>query len=103
MNEQPRYHIRQARIMPGQRVLDLDCGTATLTIMLKQARPEADVVGLDGDPEVLAIGREKIAKAGVEVRLDEGMAYSLAYPDQAFDRVVSSNVKLVARIACSHR
>lgn len=89
--------------MPGQRVLDLDCGTATLTIMLKQARPEADVVGLDGDPEVLAIGREKIAKAGVEVRLDEGMAYSLAYPDQAFDRVVSSNVKLVARIACSHR
>jgi ubiquinone/menaquinone biosynthesis C-methylase UbiE len=84
--------IRQAQIMPGQRVLDLGCGTATLTIMLKQAQPEADVAGLDGDPEVLAIGREKIAKAGVEVRLDEGMAYSLPYPDQSFDRVVSSLV-----------
>jgi ubiquinone/menaquinone biosynthesis C-methylase UbiE len=87
-----RQLIHQAQITPGQRVLDLGCGTATLTIMLKQAQPEADVVGLDGDPEVLAIGREKIAKAGVEVRLDEGMAYSLLYPVQSFDRIVSSLV-----------
>jgi ubiquinone/menaquinone biosynthesis C-methylase UbiE len=84
--------IRQARILPGHRVLDLGCGTATLTLMLKQAEPEAEVVGLDGDEQVLAIARTKVARAGVDIRFDQGMAYALPYPDASFDRVVSSLV-----------
>jgi ubiquinone/menaquinone biosynthesis C-methylase UbiE len=32
-----RHLIRQARIAPGYRVLDLGCGTATLTIMLNRS------------------------------------------------------------------
>lgn len=35
-----RRLIGQAQIQPGYRVLDLGCGTATLTIMLKRACPE---------------------------------------------------------------
>ena len=35
--------VRRARIEPGHRVLDLGCGTATLTILAKQAHPDADV------------------------------------------------------------
>ena len=84
--------IRNARIAPGQRVLDLGCGTATLTIMLKQAHPTAVVSGLDGDPKVLEIGRAKARQAGVDITFDEGMAYQLPYPDQSFDRVLSSLV-----------
>ncbi len=87
-----RHLIRQARIAPGHRVLDLGCGTATLTIMLKQTHPEATVIGLDGDPKVLEIGRTKARQAGVEITLDEGMAYQLPYPDQSFDRALSSLV-----------
>ncbi len=75
---------------PGQRVLDIGCGTATLTIMLKQAQPAAEVVGLDGDPEVLAIGRAKAAEAGVELTLEHGLATTLPYPDASFDLVVTS-------------
>ena len=72
--EQFRRHLmRQARIAPGYRVLDLGCGTATLTIMLKQTHPEATVIGLDGDPKVLEIGRTKARQAGVEITLDEGL------------------------------
>ncbi len=82
--------IRQAQIQPGQVVLDLGCGTATLTILLKQAHPDAAVTGLDGDPEVLRIGQAKAEKAGVHLTLDQGMAYALPYPDGSFDRVVSS-------------
>lgn len=87
-----RRLIEQAKIEKGQRVLDLGCGTATLTMMIKQAYPEVEVIGVDGDPEVLAIGIEKAAKAGVGITLDYGMAFQLPYPDESFDRVVSSLV-----------
>ncbi len=87
-----RALIRQAQLQPGMRVLDVGCGTATLTVMLKLAHPQAEVVGLDGDPQVLAIGREKAAQAGAALTLDHGLASNLPYPDGAFDRVVSSLV-----------
>ena len=82
--------VEQVRMQPGHRVLDLGCGTATLTIQLKQYQPHAMVVGLDGDPVVLARAREKAAEAGVNIVFDQGMAYQLPYPDQSFDRIVAS-------------
>lgn len=85
-----REMIRQAEIQPGQRVLDIGCGTATLTVMIKQAHPDADVSGLDGDPAVLSIGREKAEKAGASISLDKGMAFALPYEDRSFDVAFSS-------------
>ncbi len=82
--------IRQAQIRPGERVLDLGCGTATLTVMVKQTHPEAQVTGLDGDQNVLQIGRAKAERVGVSLILDQGMAYDLPYPGASFDRVISS-------------
>ena len=85
-----RALIQQARIADGQRVLDLGCGTGTLTIMLKQAHSRAAVVGLDGDATVLALARAKAARAGVAIVFDEALAFQLPYPDGSFDRVLSS-------------
>lgn len=84
--------VEQAGLKPGYRVLDLGCGTATLTIMLKSACPGANVVGLDGDPEVLAIARKKVAAASVDVELYQGMAFAPPFAPRSFDRVVSSLV-----------
>ncbi len=85
-----RRLVDQARITKGERVLDLGCGTATLTILIKESHPEAEVIGLDGDPKVLEIARTKIAKAGLDITLDRGIAFELPYPDSSFDRVLSS-------------
>jgi ubiquinone/menaquinone biosynthesis C-methylase UbiE len=71
-------------------VLDLGCGTGTLTLLIKSHHPKADVVGLDADAKVLEIARQKAAEAGLNVSLDRGMAYDLPYPDASFDRVISS-------------
>jgi ubiquinone/menaquinone biosynthesis C-methylase UbiE len=85
-----RRLVAQARLEPGHDVLDLGCGTATLTIMAKQTCPGARVVGLDGDPKVLAIARQKVVHAGVDVGLQEGMAFAPPFPPASFDRVMSS-------------
>ena len=56
-----RRLVAQANIRPGSRVLDLGCGTGTLTILVKRIIPEAEVTGLDGDPAVLQIAGQKAA------------------------------------------
>jgi ubiquinone/menaquinone biosynthesis C-methylase UbiE len=85
-----RRLVEQARPEPGQGVLDLGCGTGTLALLVKERQPDADVVGLDADPEMLDQARAKAARAGVELRLDEGFSTELPYPDSSFDRVLST-------------
>lgn len=85
-----RKLIQQANIQPKMKVLDLGCGTGTLTLMLKRAHPEAKVTGLDGDSQVLDIACQK--SRGTNIQWDEGLASSLPYPDSVFDRVVTSLV-----------
>ena len=84
--------IEQAHIRPRMKVLDLGCGTGTLTIMLKQSEPQAKIVGLDGDEDVLSIAQSKATQAGIDVQWEKGLADHLPYPDDSFDRVVSSLV-----------
>ena len=84
--------IAGARLAPGDRVLDLGCGTGTLAVMLKRAHPDVHAAGLDADAQVLAIARAKAARANVQLTLVEGLADALPLPSNTFDRVVSSLV-----------
>ena len=87
-----RQLLAQANVHPDHRLLDVGCGTGTLVLRVKTECPEAEVVGLDGDPKALAVARRKVAEAGADVTLDEGLAYELPYPDACFDRVFASLV-----------
>lgn len=82
--------IAQARIQPGQNVLDMGCGTGTLTLLIKQTQPNAAVYGLDMDPQVLVIARRKAEQAGETIILQQGTATCLPYPDGSFDCVFAS-------------
>ena len=85
-----RALVADASIGPDQRVLDIGCGTATLTILAQQLYAQAEVVGLDPDPKALAIARRRSKRAGVAVHFDRGFSDDLPYPPASFDRVLSS-------------
>ncbi len=89
-NKFKRALVEQARIKANHRVLDLACGTATLTILLKQNQPQAEIVGIDGDPKILGLAKEKAGRKGFEIQFDEGLSFDLPYQNESFDRVVSS-------------
>ena len=77
----------------GLRILDLGCGTGTLTVALARRAPSgSSVTGLDGDSDVLERARAKAQADDVEVELVRGLADSLPFPEGSFDRVVSSLV-----------
>ena len=85
-----RALVEQAGLAAGQRVLDLACGTATLSLVAAAACPGLELTGLDGDPEMLARACRKAERAGVRISLDEGMSFALPYADASFDRVLCS-------------
>ena len=90
MDSARRTLLEQAAPRPGYTVLDVGCGTGTLAVLIKQLHPAVEVIGVDPDPRALARARRKAARAGVEVRFDQGYGDALGYPNGRFDRVFSS-------------
>lgn len=75
---------------PGERVLDLGCGTGSLAVRLKQEFPRVEVLGCDVDPGALGRARRKAAGAGVSVRWCLGPAHDPPLPDRSVDLVTST-------------
>lgn len=82
-----------ARLAPqsGDRILDVGCGTGSFAVLIKQAAPDAEVVGLDPDDDARRIAKAKADAAGVDVEWQSGFARDAASFGQ-FNKVVSSLV-----------
>ncbi|HZK24385.1 MAG TPA: demethylmenaquinone methyltransferase [Oscillospiraceae bacterium] len=81
--------MKQLTLRPGQRVLDLCCGTCDWTVELAKAvGAEGKVVGLDFSQQMLVQGRAKIAQANLQnVELICDNALQLPFSNDCFDYV----------------
>ncbi len=85
-----RRVIELAKVKPGDRVLDVACGSGNLTLTARTyAGPNGKVHGIDASPEMIGVARRKAARAGTGVVFDVGLAEKLAFPDATFDVVIS--------------
>src|SRR3954471_20220970 len=75
--------VERAAIAPGERVLDLACGTGNAA--RAAAAAGAPVTGLDSAPRLVEVARERVPDAEFVV----GDALELPFDDGAFDVVVS--------------
>ncbi|MCA9880401.1 MAG: methyltransferase domain-containing protein [Thermomicrobiales bacterium] len=77
-------------LAPGERVLELGCGTGVFLPALATAvRPTGQVVGLDHNPGFLEEARQRVAATGGSalVTFEEADATRLPFPDASFDAV----------------
>jgi ubiquinone/menaquinone biosynthesis C-methylase UbiE len=85
----PRLCDRIAAHVPrGGRIIDVGAGTGTLAIAIAARRPDAQVIAVDGDPEVLQLAQRKPGAERVTWR--QGLAGALELEDASADAVVMS-------------
>jgi ubiquinone/menaquinone biosynthesis C-methylase UbiE len=80
--------VERVGVEPGMDVLDVACGSGNGTI--PAARLGARVTGVDPEPAMLAVARERAADAMVEVEWFEADVQRLPFDDDSFDRVIST-------------
>ena len=72
----------------AMKVLDVACGTADFTIeIVQKVAPGSDVIGIDISEGMMAVGKDKIIKAGVSAELYVADCEALPYEDNTFDRI----------------
>ncbi|MBE9209596.1 class I SAM-dependent methyltransferase [Nostoc sp. LEGE 06077] len=81
--------INAVKVQP-RRILDLGCGTGSTTLMLKQAFPQAEVIGLDLSPYMLVRAEDKTITANLNILWRHGNAAQTHFPDASFDLVTAS-------------
>lgn len=76
------------------RVLDLGCGPADVTCRFARVYPEAAILGIDGAPAMIELGRAALARARVEgrVRLLVARLPGADLPARHFDTVISNSL-----------
>jgi SAM-dependent methyltransferase len=82
---------REAAPQPGERVLDIGCGTGATAIPFAQAvAPGGQVTGVDISEPMLGQAKENIAKAGVSnISLVQADAQAHRFPADSFDLLIS--------------
>jgi ubiquinone/menaquinone biosynthesis C-methylase UbiE len=75
---------------PGERILDLACGTGWASRAVIAAAPGASVVGVDIAGELLAAARSRAAEQQLRIEYRQGDAERIPFETATFDAVIST-------------
>ena len=83
--------IELAHITPGEKILEVGCGTGTLTLAAKKAGGAGSLVcGIDIAPDMVETARSKALKAGAEIDFRVARIQEIPFATGTFDLVLSS-------------
>lgn len=88
--------IKELALRPGDRLVELGCGTARNLIRIARRYPEAKLFGLDASRAMLETASEAVRRAGLETRIGlahgyaEDLSPAMFGQDEAFDACVFS-------------
>ena len=85
------FTLGLAGIEGREEILDIGCGTGTLTILVGQKLgPRGKVCGLDTSEEMIKVARKKAKKAGLDVDFRIAAVEDMPFSSDEFDVVLSS-------------
>ncbi|MHB9112333.1 MAG: class I SAM-dependent methyltransferase [Thermoleophilia bacterium] len=79
-----------AMVQPGEKALDIGCGTGAFTLEL--ARRGAKTTGVDQSESMVSLARSLAAQDGLQVDFTVADAESLPFPDDVFELVIAVTV-----------
>jgi ubiquinone/menaquinone biosynthesis C-methylase UbiE len=83
--------VELAQIKAGDSVLEVGCGTGTLTLAAKRKTgPSGNVSGIDLIPGMIQRSRQKAAETGADIEFELGSIEAIPFPDNSFDVVMCS-------------
>jgi SAM-dependent methyltransferase len=81
--------VALAALKPGERVLDLACGTGLVArIAAPEVGPTGQVTGLDINAGMLAVARSLPPPSGGSITWVEGDAGAMDFPDASFEVIL---------------
>lgn len=81
--------LRHVALVPGQRVLDVACGTGVVTrLAASRVAPSGAVTGLDLNADMLAVAEAQSVPQPARVDWRQGDAAALPFPEASFDVVL---------------
>jgi ubiquinone/menaquinone biosynthesis C-methylase UbiE len=86
-----QLEIELACLKPGDKVLEIGCGTGSLIIAVKErVGLSGEAVGIDIAPEMAAAAGRKVTRRKINVSIKVGSIAGIPLPDNHFDAVICS-------------
>ncbi len=81
--------LKQLKAIDPKKILDVATGTADVAIMANSVLKPESIIGIDISDGMLELGRQKIAKLGLErlIQLENGDSETIKFLDNTFDAV----------------
>lgn len=81
--------LKQLQSLQPQNILDVATGTGDLAIMAEKLLHPTRITGIDISEGMLDVGRQKIARLGLEskITLQAGDSETISFPDLTFDAI----------------
>jgi ubiquinone/menaquinone biosynthesis C-methylase UbiE len=83
--------IQLAKLEPGDKVLEVGCGTGTLTIFAKkQVGPGGEVVGIDIASEMILVAIRKASRKKIDISFIQASIAEIPFKDDTFNAALCS-------------